>query len=85
MQGSVVNFRRGRHTQRTNHLVILPDGCKTKEEAKKLVGKSVKWTSPAKKELAGKVIAVHGGNGAVRVEFETGIPGQALGTKVTIN
>ena len=72
----------GRHTQRPNHVVIVTDSSKNKEDADKLVGKTVTWTSPAKKELKGKVLAAHGRNGAVRAAFETGVPGQALGTKV---
>jgi ribosomal protein L35AE/L33A len=34
--------------------------------------------------MSGKVAASHGNSGAVRVIFETGMPGQALGQKVKI-
>ena len=66
-------------------MIVQVEGYSDKEKAKELVGKAVKWTSPAGKELKGKVAAVHGNSGAIRVIFETGMPGQAVGTKVTID
>ena len=56
----------------------------TKEEASKLVGKTVSWKSPAGKEIKGEVRSAHGNNGAVRILFEKGMPGQAIGDKVVI-
>ena len=54
------------------------------EKAEKLVGKKVTWTSPAGKQIKGEVRSAHGNSGAVRVLFETGMPGQALGTSVKL-
>ena len=34
--------------------------------------------------MNGKVSAPHGKNGAVRAIFDTGLPGQSLGTPVTL-
>ena len=87
MEGVIVNFRGGRHTQNHYQMIVLPSGIEDKEKAKPLVGKTVVWKTPAKeaKEIKGKIAAVHGGNGAVRVIFETGMPGQAVGGKVSIN
>ena len=82
MEGIIKNFRRGRHTVSPNHMVIIVPDNKGKEDAAKLVGKKVIWTSPAKKEILGKIAAPHGCKGAVRAIFEKGMPGQALGTKV---
>ena len=65
-------------------MVILVDGITDREKAKSLVGKAVTWESSAKKVLNGKVAAPHGNSGAIRAIFETGMPGQSLGTKVTI-
>ena len=53
-----------------------------KEEATALVGKTVTWKSPAGKEIKGEIRAAHGNKGAVRVLFETGMPGQAVGSTV---
>jgi large subunit ribosomal protein L35Ae len=84
MEGTIVNFRSARHHQKGNHMIIKVVGVDDKEKAAELVGKAVKWVSPAGKELKGKIAAVHGNSGAVRAIFETGMPGQAVGTKVNI-
>lgn len=84
MEGIITSFRRGRTTQTTNQMIIVVKGIDKKEKAAELVGKAVSWKSPAGKELKGKVSAAHGKNGAVRALFETGMPGQALGTKINI-
>ena len=84
MEGVIVNYRLSRHRQKPNHLVVLIDGVKAKDEAAKYIGKSVAWNT-GKRDLVGKIASTHGNKGAVRVVFESGIPGQALGTKVKIN
>jgi len=84
MQGTIANFRSGRHTQYDSHMIIVVDDIDSKEKAAKLVGKKVEWVSPGKKAIVGKVAKEHGGNGAIRVIFERGMPGQSLGTKVEI-
>ena len=84
MEGVIKNFRRGRHTQNTSHMIIYLSSTDTKEKAAKLIGKEVVWKSPAGKEISGKVASAHGNKGAVRVIFETGMPGQSLGTKVEL-
>ena len=84
MEGVIKNFKRGRKTQTTNQMIIYPAKSKTKEDASKLIDKEVTWKSPGGKELKGKVRNFHGNSGAVRVLFETGMPGQAIGEKVEI-
>lgn len=84
MNGRIVNFRGGRHTQRHNQMVIIVDGVSDKDKAGSLVGKSAVWKSPAGKELKGKITQPHGNSGAVRVLFETGMPGQSVGAPVDI-
>ncbi len=99
MEGVIVNFRGTKHTKRGNYLVILPEGCKNKSDAEKLVGKKVVWTTPAKrqrrqvtnevsisskKEIKGEIKGAHGKKGAVKVLFEKGMPGQSLGKRVRI-
>ncbi len=83
MEGTIVNFRQGRHHQTDNQMIIVAKDV-SKEKAKELVGKTVVWTSPAGKEIKGKVSALHGRKGAVRVIFEKGMPGQAVGSKIKI-
>jgi large subunit ribosomal protein L35Ae len=47
------------------------------------MGQKVVWNGE-KKTLIGKIIGFHGNNGAVRVKFKKGVPGQALGTTVEL-
>ena len=84
MEGTVVSFRRGRHTYTPRHFLIQPFGCDSKEKAAKLIGKKVVWKSPAGKAINGKVAAPHGRKGVVRAIFEAGLPGQAIAMKVEI-
>ena len=86
MEGVIVNFRGGRRTRMTRptHLIVTTKGVSTKKDAEKLVNKKVTWKSPADKAISGKVTSVHGNSGAVRVIFEKGMPGQAIGQKVEI-
>ena len=83
VKGIVVQFRRGRHTVQERHF-LLDFGFKNKEEAGKVVGKEVAWTSPGKQKkiIKGKISAAHGNNGIVRAIFERGLPGQAISTEV---
>ena len=85
MKGKVVQFRRGRHTIQERHF-ILDFGAKNREEASKLVGKEVEWTSSGKekKKIRGKISSAHGNKGLVRAIFERGLPGQAVTQEVEI-
>lgn len=87
MEGTIVNFRMGRHVQHPRHIIIQVEGYNTKEKAAELVGKSVKWKTPAKAEnfMVGKITHAHGNSGAVRALFDKGLPGQAIHKKVEIN
>lgn len=87
MEGTIVNFRRGRKTQKSNQMIIEVDGIDTKEKASSLLGKTVIWQTPSekeKREIKGKVTKEHGNSGALKVHFEKGMPGQSVGTKVKI-
>ena len=65
-------------------MIVYLSGTDKREKAAELIGKEVVWKSPAGKEIKGKVASAHGNKGAVRVIFETGMPGQSLGNKVEI-
>jgi len=83
--GKVVQFRRGRHTLTEKHMLIEVEEIISREKAAELVGKSVEWKSPAGKLIKGKVSSAHGNNGVIRAIFEKGLPGQSVGTEVSIN
>jgi ribosomal protein L35AE/L33A len=61
--GRVVQFRRGRHIITEKHMLIEVSDVKNREEASKLVGKEVEWTSPAGKIIKGKISSAHGNKG----------------------
>ncbi len=84
MHGVIHNFRRSRHVTSKNHMVVLAEGIDDRESAKKMVGKTVVYTTEGNKEIKGKVASSHGNKGALRVIFERGMPGQSLGKKVEI-
>ena len=84
MKGTIANYRRSVHRTYGNQVIIQPEGVSSREEAEKLVGKKVSWNT-GKRALNGEVASAHGKQGAVRVRFETGMPGQCLGQEVQIN
>lgn len=83
----VIQFRRGRKTFKPRHFLLEIPTIETREKATEFVGKTVEWKSPGKepKTIIGKISSAHGSNGVVRAIFETGLPGQAIGTEVKIN
>ncbi len=84
MKGVIVNYRRGRHTFNPYQMIVKIEGIKNREDAEKLIGKIVVWKTPSGKEIKGKITAPHGNKGAVRVRFEKGMPGQAIGAEVEV-
>jgi large subunit ribosomal protein L35Ae len=84
MEAQIMNFRRGRHRQTTNQMIVSVDAVDSKEKAQKLVGKKVTYTTSSGKKISGEIRSAHGNKGALRVLFETGMPGQAIGQKVRV-
>jgi len=84
MEAIIINFRRGRHTQKPSHAILEVPKVETKKDSAKFLNKNVFWTSPAGKKITGKISASHGNKGLVRSIFEKGLPGQARNTEVEI-
>jgi large subunit ribosomal protein L35Ae len=80
----VVQFRRGRRTITPNHILIEITGVDSKEKTKEYVGRKVEWESTAKKIISGEIVSAHGGKGIVRAIFQSGLPGQAIGSEIKI-
>ena len=85
MKGRIVNYRMGRQTQNPYQMIVKVEGVTSKEDAGKLKGKKVVWKTPSGKEISGKVAGSHGNKGALRVRFEKGMPGQAIGSEVSLS
>ena len=85
MEGVIANYKRGRHTLHPKHCILVFPNVKDRQEANKLVGRTVVWTTSSGKDLKGTITRAHGNSGAVRAHFKkAGVPGQALGTSVKI-
>ena len=84
MEGVIVHFRGSRRVKRSNQMIVQVSNVDTKEKASKLVGKKVVWKTPGGKQMSGAVTSIHGNSGALRVRFDTGMPGQSIGQKVSI-
>lgn len=75
LRGVIVNYRTGPKTQRSKECVVQFADVKSAEQAARLLGKKVAWPVGERK-IKGKIVAVHGKNGLVRVRFRKGLPGQ---------
>ncbi|MFH1209234.1 MAG: 50S ribosomal protein L35ae [archaeon] len=84
MDATIVNFRSSRHRQKTSELILKINNIENRDKARSLIGKQVIYLTESKKELKGAIKNVHGNSGCVRAKFETGMPGQCLGKKVSI-
>ncbi len=83
-KGVVTSYRRGKHKQHTNQVLLKFKEIDSKSAASALIGRGVQWISPKGKEILGKVVGVHGNNGVVRAKFRKNLPGQAIGTGVQL-
>lgn len=83
-KGVVTSYRRGKHLQHPNQVILLFNEVENRAAASGLVGRKVKWTSETGREFLGKVLGPHGNSGAVRAKFRANLPGQAIGTPVIL-
>jgi large subunit ribosomal protein L35Ae len=84
LEGLITGYRRGGNRQINTHMLLKFEGYNSDKAAAQLIGKTVVWLSPAGKRLKGKILRPHGRNGVVRAKFEHGLPGDAIGGKITI-
>jgi large subunit ribosomal protein L35Ae len=81
--GTITNYRIGTRTQMSNECLIQFTSVVTVAKASNLIGQKVLWQGE-KENHTGKIIGFHGKNGVVRVKFDKGVPGQALGPTVEL-
>jgi len=81
--GIATSYRRGPKTQRSRELILLIPGVKTGRDASKFIGRSVECRLPGR-ILTGRILRTHGRSGGVLARFNSGVPGQIIGSKVTI-
>lgn len=81
--GRVMNYRIGIRTQRSDECLVQFTDISNAAKAGQLIGRKVVWKYRNVKRV-GKIMGFHGNNGAVRIKFKKGLPGQALGTAVEL-
>jgi len=81
--GFIVSYRRGPKTQRSKECILKFPNVKSSNEAARLIGRKIAWPV-GERTTRGKIVALHGERGLVRVRFRKGVPGPALGTPVEI-
>jgi large subunit ribosomal protein L35Ae len=84
MKAKALNFRRGRHTQKTNQLLLSVRDVESRAAASKLIGRRVFWKTGSGKVISGKVASTHGNNGVVRARFSRGISPEVLGKELEV-
>ena len=84
MEGILTHYRRGRRTYHGNQMILTVESVDSRDKAKTFLSKKVTWTSPAGKAISGQITNMHGNKGAMRVQFEKGMPGQAIGQKANV-
>ena len=84
MEGTIVHFRGSRRVKSTNQMIVEVEDVSSKEKASEFVGRKVVWKTSSGKQMNGQITSVHGNSGALRVRFDTGMPGQSIGKKVSI-
>ena len=81
--GTILNYRIGIGTQNPKECLIQFAHVNSAAHAGQLFNRKVVWKQGDSKFI-GKIVGVHGKKGVVRVKFQKGVPGQALGTTVEL-
>ena len=81
-EGLILNYRIGGKTQYPKQCLIKVLGAEP-SNASRMIGLKVCWPADEPK-IYGKIVDVHGRKGVLRVRFNRGVPGQALGSRVKI-
>jgi ribosomal protein L35AE/L33A len=83
LYGFIVSYRTGPKTQRSKECILRFPKFESPSEAARLIGRKVAWPVGERK-VRGKIVALHGTNGLVRVRFRKGVHGQAIGTPIEV-
>ena len=83
MEAIITSYRRSRHKQYPNQILIKAEGIGY-VKAHSLLGKKVVVSITKNKKMNGKIVALHGKKGVMRVRFPKGLPGQVIGKKCEI-
>ena len=84
LTGVIINYRRSKHDQKTNEILIKFPGIDDEKNAAKLIGRKVAWETPKGRKIKGKIVSTHGRKGVLRARMEKGVPGEAIGTQIIL-
>jgi len=96
LRGVVMGYRRTRWNMHFNRALVKVEDVKTRRDARYYLGHRVLYIYRAAKKvdprtkkrelrvISGKVSAVHGNNGTVRVNFKPNIPPRAIGKRCRV-
>ncbi|MFX0096127.1 MAG: 50S ribosomal protein L35ae [Candidatus Hodarchaeota archaeon] len=83
-EGVMLSYRRGGGRSISHVGLIQVNGVKTHRKGAQLIGKRVILTYPSGALIRGKVVSTHGKRGMLRVRFNKGLVGAAIGREVKI-
>jgi large subunit ribosomal protein L35Ae len=83
VHGTILNYRIGIGTQKPKECLIQFAYINSASQASQLIKRKVVWKQGNSKFI-GKIAGIHGKKGVVKVKFQKGVPGQALGTTVEL-
>ena len=82
-QGVIVNYRTGPKSQKSKEYLIQFTHVRSVSDAARLLRRKVTWQN-AENRVVGKIVRLHGKKGLVRARLRKGLPGQAVGTAVSL-
>jgi large subunit ribosomal protein L35Ae len=80
----IINYIRRADDQKNKFMAVKIQGVDSDKEAARFIGRWVIWQTASGKKLRGKIVKVHGKNGLVKVRFQKGLPGQAIGKEAEL-
>lgn len=81
VSGTVTAFRQSKFKQDSAQTIVA---LAKPDQAADLVGARVVWSRGDGLTILGRVVALHGSKGSLRVRWDRGFPPQGLGTAVKI-
>jgi large subunit ribosomal protein L35Ae len=81
--GTIMNYRIGIRTQMSKWCLIQINGENSVSKAGQLVGRKM-ILKFGKNSFVGKIMGLHGKKGVVKVKFQRGVPGDAIGSRVKL-
>ena len=84
MKARVIDFRKGKRTQKCNQILVEVDGVDSRALASKLIGKTAVFKTRSGRKMRGKIMGTHGNNGVVYARFARGLSAEDFKTGVEV-